>query len=83
MVNPGRELGMQDVPDDEEVPATILEPGTVIRIAPMERKCGGWAQEHFHPLLCLPEKCFIREGIVVTLEGAWFFRYSFMCFFVK
>lgn len=30
------------------VECRILADGTSIRVAPMERACGGWSNEHFH-----------------------------------
>lgn len=50
------------------LPCAIMEPDSVIRIAPMVRK-GGWDDIHFHPHLRLPMECSVGQGMVVTLEG--------------
>lgn len=55
------------------VPYTEINPGTTIRISPMEWKCGGWDEEHFHPNLRIPinrsSSSGSNKGIVITLEA--------------
>ena len=50
-------------------PTVRLEEGTTLRVAPMDRKCGGWDYEHFHDKLRLADGCNAGRGMVVTLEG--------------
>jgi len=51
------------------VPYTSLGHGETIRIPPMDRHCGGWDTEHFHPHLRLPLESNVSRGMVVTLEA--------------
>eukprot|EP00566_Odontella_aurita_P036601 CAMPEP_0113600338 /NCGR_PEP_ID=MMETSP0015_2-20120614/42653_1 /TAXON_ID=2838 /ORGANISM="Odontella" /LENGTH=745 /DNA_ID=CAMNT_0000508587 /DNA_START=424 /DNA_END=2661 /DNA_ORIENTATION=+ /assembly_acc=CAM_ASM_000160 len=51
------------------VPTSLLEGGTTIRVAPMERSRGGWDDEHFHDKLRVPEGSSAGRGLVVTLEA--------------
>lgn len=37
-----------DIHGKKLVKCQMLAEGTSIRVAPMERSCGGWANEHFH-----------------------------------
>ena len=60
------------------VPTVVLKEGTTIRVAPMDRKCGGWDDEHFHDRLRLPEGCNAGRGLVVTFEGMASFQ-KYMC----
>ena len=55
--------------NDNVVPVVKMAEGTTVRIAPMERKCGGWDEEHFHEMLKIPDGCAVGPGMVVTLEG--------------
>lgn len=50
-------------------PTVRLDEGTTLRVAPMDRKCGGWDYEHFHDKLRLADGCNAGRGMVVTLEG--------------
>ena len=50
-------------------PTVRLQEGTTLRVAPMDRKCGGWDYEHFHDKLRLADGCNAGRGMVVTLEG--------------
>lgn len=51
------------------VASVCLRDGTTLRVAPMDRKCGGWDYEHFHDRLRLPEGCNAGRGLVITFEG--------------
>eukprot|EP00957_Ditylum_brightwellii_P033027 2504110-Ditylum_brightwellii.AAC.1 len=61
---------MQD--EDEEggevLSCTSLQEGVTICIAPMERRVGGWAEEHFHDKLVIPSGENKMRGVVVMLE---------------
>ena len=46
-------------------PGVGLASGTTIRIAPMDRKCGGWDKEHFHPN-CKPSG---KNSFIVSFEA--------------
>jgi len=54
---------------EDSYPCNMLEAGTTIKIAPMEKQYGGWNQAHFHSNLCLPINCNAETGVVVVLEG--------------
>eukprot|EP00586_Coscinodiscus_wailesii_P023741 CAMPEP_0172499204 /NCGR_PEP_ID=MMETSP1066-20121228/123805_1 /TAXON_ID=671091 /ORGANISM="Coscinodiscus wailesii, Strain CCMP2513" /LENGTH=614 /DNA_ID=CAMNT_0013272817 /DNA_START=83 /DNA_END=1927 /DNA_ORIENTATION=+ len=45
-----------------------LQNGTTIRVGPMDRKFGGWDNEHFNEDLCISETD-IAKGMVVTFEA--------------
>jgi hypothetical protein len=47
----------------------LLDPDTVIRVAPMARQYSGWNNVHFSPQLRLPLESPVGHGMVVTLEG--------------
>ena len=56
-------------PPDQGVKCQALPADTTIRVAPMERFCGGWSTEHFHEKLMLPDGSNAGQGMVVQLEG--------------
>jgi len=58
-----------DVDGNGLVKCQVLEGGTSIRVAPMERACGGWSSDHFHEHLRLPEGSPVGKGMVVLLEA--------------
>ncbi|KAL7542916.1 hypothetical protein ACHAXR_012358 [Thalassiosira sp. AJA248-18] len=58
-----------DVNGTKLVKCQMLAAGTSIRVAPMERSCGGWAAEHFHEHLRLPEGSPAGKGMVIMLEA--------------
>lgn len=58
-----------DVNGNKIVKCTTLADGTSIRVAPMERACGGWSTEHFHEHLRLPEGSPAGKGVVIMLEA--------------
>jgi len=51
-------------------PVVGMANGTTVRVSPMEWKCNGWAEEHFHEKLKLPDVgTRIGRGMVVTVEA--------------
>jgi len=50
-------------------PVVRMETGTTVRVSPMEWKCNGWAEEHFHEKLKLPDGTTVGRGLVVTVEA--------------
>ncbi|EJK60874.1 hypothetical protein THAOC_18716 [Thalassiosira oceanica] len=56
-------------PPDQGVKCQALSTDTTIRVAPMERFCGGWSTEHFNDKLRLPDGSNAGQGMVVQLEG--------------
>jgi len=56
------------VAEEENVEAIAMEPGSILRMLPMERHYGGWSTEdHFDPVLLCP---FYNQGcIVLTFEA--------------
>lgn len=53
-------------------PYMSTKEGTTIRISPMERACGGWNEEHFHPHLRVPlpsHPMTVPRGIIVTFDA--------------
>jgi len=52
-------------------PVVKMEGGTTVRVSPMEWKCNGWAEEHFHEKLKLPDKAGTKvgRGLVITVEA--------------
>ena len=58
------------------LPVVKLKSGTTIRVSPIERKCGGWDNEHFHENLKLPSDSNHSLGMVVTLEGKYNYYFS-------
>jgi hypothetical protein len=66
-------------------PCILLDPDTVVRVAPMARLYSGWNNVHFSPQLRLPVESPVGHGMVVTLEGTQFevlVGYQFCCFIV-
>ncbi|KAL9189695.1 hypothetical protein ACHAXT_009370 [Thalassiosira profunda] len=58
-----------DINGNKVVKCQRLAGGTSIRVAPMERACGGWSNEHFHEHLRIPEGSPAGKGMVVQFEA--------------
>jgi len=58
-----------DSKNAEATPIVQMDRGTTVRVSPMEWRCGGWAEEHFHEALKLPATSTEGRGIVVTVEA--------------
>ena len=61
----------EDESPSSALPVVKLKSGTTIRVSPIERKCGGWDNEHFHEDLKLPTESNYSLGMVVTFEGKY------------